>query len=482
MIVGVTLPWVDRRERSDYLAAVGVGRLSRFLPVVLAVGGLVVGVLLADPLRSWFDAWRKPPNLLIVLVDALRADHLGAYGYHRKTSPAMDVFAAGNVIFTNARSQASCTYPSVNSLLTSRYPQDFLGQPEKRFGIPDSIPSLAQLLKKRGYRTVAVSASLMVRRSPTTFNRFGGFDAGFDVFDEECPLESARCVNGQAFTHLVEYGKPFFFYLHYMDPHGPYRPPHSHKKRFALEYDGKASVKLGVPAAVQRMFAAGRGQEGTEEDLQHLVDLYDDEIAFFDSQFEILMSALEARGLMDDLIIVIAADHGEEFLEHGKLVHCHSLHDVLIKTPLIIKVPGVKGGRQVTTVAQNLDIVPTVLDYMGIDTAGYGFKGSSLRPAIEKRKRVYEYGYSFQGALRAVYDDRYKLIYDVEKEKYELFDVVADPGETHSISGREPETLARMRESLFEWLRRAEGGIASEDTLRQAKEAEEQLRAVGYIE
>ncbi|MBI1814892.1 MAG: sulfatase-like hydrolase/transferase [Deltaproteobacteria bacterium] len=163
----------------------GIGRLAKrptlraLIALVALLGiGAVVGALVR---------WRasgRPLNAIIILVDTLRADHLSLYGYERATSPNLDRFFRQGVVFRAARSQAPCTFPSVNSLLTSHYPSQFLAQPEKRMGIPDDVPSIAEILHARGYATVAVSASPVVSKTGTQHNKFGGFGRGFDAFDE----------------------------------------------------------------------------------------------------------------------------------------------------------------------------------------------------------------------------------------------------------------------------------------------------------
>ncbi len=146
----------------------------------------------------------RPRNLIVVLVDTLRADHLASYGYSRTTSPVFDRFAAASLFLAEARSQASCTFPSANAILTGRYPVRFLGQPGGRMGIPAETPSLATMLRSRGFATAAVSASPIVRARRTKFNPTGGFDAGFDLFDEDCLWREAACVTARAADWLCD--------------------------------------------------------------------------------------------------------------------------------------------------------------------------------------------------------------------------------------------------------------------------------------
>lgn len=425
----------------------------------------------------------RPRNVIFILVDTLRADHLGTYGYGRATSPNVDAFAREAVRFDNARSQSACTFPSANSILTSRWPAAFLGQPHQALGIPRGIPSLAEILRQNGFHTVAVSASAVVRNTPSRFNPTAGFGRGFEVFLEDCVWKSAACVNRQAAEHLKPAKQPLFLYLHYLDPHGPYRPPKTWRRKFARGQPEKKWVRIGDPNPIGNWLYKAKPNPGlTPADLRFLVNLYDDEIAFFDARFAELLAALRASGLLDDSIVVFASDHGEEFLEHGHIKHCRTLFDNSIRVPLLLKIPDVE-AKTVSLPVQNLDLVPTILDYLGIET-GTVFEGRSLRPLLERDSRAAasELQYGMQGALRSASDGRFKLIQDLASGAVSLFDLAADPGETRDVLRRERRAYARLRDSLTGWIGRAEGQDTAQASLRKAREAEERLRSLGYIE
>jgi len=459
--------------------------VSRLTPLVL------LGILLTAAACSRKPAEpERPRNVIFVLVDTLRADHLSAYGYARDTSPNLDAFARGSVFFRDARSQAPCTFPSVNSILTSRYPTAFLGQPNQAMGIPERIPSLAEILRLRGYRTVAVSASAVVRNTPSQHNPSAGFGRGFEVFQEDCVWKAAACVNRQALPFLQRSGagesgkdeRPLFLYIHYLDPHGPYNPPHGHPFRFAKGTPAKAFIRNGNPNPIGDMLYKGAPDPGvTPADLQHLIDLYDEEISYFDSQWVYLLEALEDGGWLDDSIIVFAADHGEEFLEHGHIKHCRTVFDTSIRVPLFFHLPGV-AARAVEQPVQNLDIVPTLLDYLGLPATGLTLEGESLRSAIETGKVGDPHQYGFSGPYRSVADGRYKLIQDLGGEAFWLFDLQKDPGEKHDVLATDRRDFHRLREALGGWLARTEGQGRADESLRKAREAEEKLRSLGYIE
>ena len=450
----------------------------------LAIFSLSLSAILAGTLLlSWGRQAPPPRNVIFILVDTLRADRLGTYGYGRPTSPNVDAFAGESVKFQDARSQASCTFPSANSILTSRWPTAFLGQPNQELGIPEGIPSLAEILHTRGFRTVAVSASPVVRNTPSRFNPTAGYGRGFDVFNEDCVWKPATCVNEKAAPFLARGGKPLFLYLHYMDPHGPYRPPQGWRRKFAKGRAEKPWVSLGDPNPIGNWLYKGKENPGfTPADLRYLQNLYDDEIAFFDERFAELLSSLRTSGLLDESILVFASDHGEEFLEHGHVKHCRTLFDSSIRVPLLMKIPGV-GARSVPQPVQNLDIVPTVMDYLGLGTGGHAFEGRSLRGLLaENPKAAGELQYAYQGTFRSASDGRYKLIQDLASGSATLYDLAADPGETADVLRRERRTYFRLRDALAGWITRAEGKGKGDESLRQAREAEEKLRSLGYIE
>jgi arylsulfatase A-like enzyme len=430
-------------------------------------------------------AAERPLNFIVVLVDTLRADRLGVYGYERDTSPNVDAFARESVLFTNSRSQAACTYPSVNSILTSRSPNFFLGQPGQALGIPVNIPSVAEILQQRGYRTVAVSGNPVVAQTPNRKNPGGGFGRGFEVFQEECHWRPAACLNRLAREHLRKEGdgRPLFLYLQYIDPHDPYRPPAHHRRRFARSGSDKRFVRRGDPTPIaETIYAKARDRGVTPADLRHLSDLYDEEVAYFDSQFPDLIGAIRDAGMLEDSIVVFTSDHGEDFLEHGHIKHCRTVFDTSIRTPLIVRIPGVE-PRTIAAPVENLDIVPTLLNYAGIDTAGFEFEGRSLRPLIEGRgEAAPRHQFAAQARFRAASDGRFKLIHDLAAGTFQLYDVAADPKESADVLRRERRSFHHLRETMTAWLARTEGEGAAGESLRKAEEAEARLRALGYLQ
>lgn len=451
-------------------------RLVLLLVVVLAAGTAAAAWHVLAP-------HRPPLNVVVLLVDTLRADHLGVYGYERPTSPNFDrFFSEEGVLFRAARAQASCTYPSVNSILTSRYPAPFLDQPEKRMGIPEGMPSIAEILKANGYATIALSASPIVRKTGTKYNNFGGFDRGFDVFDEQCMWREARCMNEKLVSYLDQAGEPFFAYVHYMDPHDPYRPPGWYQKRYAGDYVGLDFVAAGNPNPIADAIQWNKPMPDYQpRDLEHLVDLYDDEITYFDGEFAVLMGELASRGVLDHTIVVLAADHGEQFLEHGFMKHCWTLFDTDIHTPLAFHLPGAGKGIEVRDPVQNIDLVPTVLDYAGIDASSFAFDGQSLRPLIEGAAKPGAYAFAMQGVRRSVADERFKLRYNAKLREFYLHDLRLDPQERQDVLADHSSEFLRLQEALGKWETRIAEGKTAAEMVTAGEAVQERLRALGYL-
>jgi arylsulfatase len=422
------------------------------------------------------------PNVVLILADTLRADHLGAYGYARDTSPRFDTLAAESFLFEDVRAQAPCTYPSANSILTGRRPREFLGQPDGGLGIPETIPSIAEVLRGAGYATAAISASPIVRATPGAMNPVGGFARGFDRFSENCEWLDGSCVHQRASRFLEQLPEPFLLYLHYIDPHDPYQPPESWSRRFAGDGAGLSeATRSGDPNPISDALYKERDPSlATPEELAHLVDLYDDEIAYWDFLLGRLVDHLDHVGVLDDTLLVVLADHGESFFEHRQMRHCRSVYDTEIKTPLLIRLPpSLAPGppRRIAAQAANLDVVPTLLDLLEIPAEGLRLAGASLRPAIEGREQARPPVFTAWHGLRAVKHGHFKMIFRARDGDTQLYDVAGDPAESEDLAGRNARELQRLTRHLREWSSGAE-----EDQRAKEEEAMERLRALGYVQ
>jgi arylsulfatase A-like enzyme len=294
------------------------------------------------------------PNVIVYLVDTLRADRLGCYGGRKPTSPAIDGFAATATLFAQAVAQATWTRPSVASVLTGLEPFAH-GVETLDDRLAEKAVTLPELLHAGGYRTAAFSTNLHVTEET-------GLAQGFDDFELLTDAPQSQAVNRRVLRWLEKNqgGSPFFLYIHTLDPHAPYEPPFDMLQRFA---PGVAPL-AGSRQEVLRAYAV-RGEE-RERRVAQLSALYDAEVAGNDRSFGELLAALRRKGLFDPALIVFVADHGEEFDEHGFLGHGHNLYAETLDVPLIVKWPLQTRGERVLSLAQHVDLLPTILRACGL--------------------------------------------------------------------------------------------------------------------
>jgi len=453
----------------------------RRLVLPLAAAAAFLGAALFAHARAMPAGPTGPLNVIVLLIDTLRADHLGMYGYARPTSPRLDAFARRGLLFKNARSQAPCTFPSVNSLLTSRDPAHFLGQAGGRFGIPKRFTTLQEVLGERGYKTMAVSASPIVRKSPHKLNPHGGFDRGFDVFDEQCLQRRAPCLARVTQELLAQPAEPFFLYLHYFDPHYAYEPPDEVRHTFTVPGRRRLPRGRDLDTVSESYYKKGPRIELSEEDQRLVVGLYDEEILFMDRHIGLLLDWLEEQGLLRRSLVAVVADHGEEFFDHGHVFHCRTLYDAVLRTPMILSLPGARRAAVIEAPVENRDLMPTILDYLGIDATALPLEGQSLRPLIEEGRAVRERAFAQQLGFRSVADRSHKLIVDLYTGGFTLFDLEADPGETRDVLHQQRREFRALKDALWAHLDAVEGGAANRTTLRRAEESLAALRALGYL-
>ena len=386
------------------------------------------------------------PDVVVYLIDALRPDHLGAYGYRRGTSPNLDAFAAGALLFENAIANSAWTRGAIASLFTGLYPRSHgvLGRDD---ALPPDTVTLAGLLRDAGYTTVAVATNGNV--SPPF-----GFDVGFDSW-EQLPeqrteaihqysdIATARALEWLAANEAAAAARgdtqrdPFFLYVHTTDPHEPYTPPSPFRERFVQPSDH--GLFRPLQERVDPALAADPMLTREQINLD-FIDLYDAEIAFNDAQFGILMQRLKELGVYDGALIVMLADHGEAFLEHGKWGHGTSLYAEQINIPLLVKLPQGRGAR-VVALSQQVDVLPTILGVAGVEIPSQ-VQGRSLLPAITRGEEVHETVVAeleMDGrSMDALRTPELKIIRYLPAlyhgSKIELFDAVADPSEQLDLS------------------------------------------------
>lgn len=323
---------------------------------------------------------KKPrPNVIIYLVDTLRADRLGCYGYPKPTSPHLDRFAEGATLFETAIAQAPWTRPSVASVLTGLGPLAH-GVRTLEDRLPDAAETLAERLRASGYRTAAFSTNWHI--GPDT-----GFAQGFDDFLFFPKEPDSTSVNRRVLAWLdARHGeKPFFLYIHTLDPHSPYTPPLDLRQKFAPG----ARPEAGSLEHVRRTYAVQRKHRAAR--IAEVAPLYDAEIAANDRSFGALLSALKERKLFEESLIIFVSDHGEELGEHGAFGHAQSLYAEELDVPLVVKLPFQARGERVSRLAQHVDLVPTVLAAAGLPPAA-GLPGVDLfRPLGEREPAAFSH-------------------------------------------------------------------------------------------
>ncbi len=422
----------------------------------------------------------RQPNVLLIVVDTLRPDRLGSYGHNRNTSPAMDGLAENAIRFERAYSTAPWTMPSVASMMTGLYPSTH-GLTKTFRPLRKELPTLTEILKGNGYRTSGVVSHSLLSRQ---FN----FDQGFESFSMQQGghdfLTTSRVTN-DAVAELQKFSsegteKPFFLFAHYFDPHYSWLPHPDYG--FAAPSVGRLEGGEDIGALM------GMRHELSEYEISFLRDLYDGEVRHTDQGIQRLLTVLAELGFEEDTLIILAGDHGEEFMEHGWLGHTASLYETLIHVPLIIKPPRYDGPPRIIQGPVSLvSLTPTVLDLLDLNTELYEFQGRSLRPEIETGKGIenelifaevnYEQHSFMLARKNAVIAYPFKLIVDGRGGETELYDISTDPGEEQNLISEQPEIAAKLEEALYQF---SEHPGEPDSVL--SEELRNSLRALGYVE
>lgn len=408
------------------------------------------------------------PNILVILIDTLRADHLSCYGYQQPTSPNIDKLAEQGVLFERCYSSSSWTLPACTSLMSGLYCFEH-GVNTWTSAIDDQLPWLPQLLQKAGYQTLGVSSN------PFLTNK-QGFGRGFDVFDDQTVLAAAEwsfpmldsqykaCVlastGATATRRAIELlndrvqNKPFFLLVHYMDCHADYVPPAPWDKKFDPDYQGAITGHIQSQHFATNLPA---------RDLQHVIAMYDGEIAHVDDQVGQLLEQLDALGLTQNTVVILTADHGEEFLEHGQWAHGHSLYEPAVHVPLIFRWPGLAQPRhRVTSAVSLVDVLPTALDTLKLPVPR-NHHGMALTQALQggeapaDRSLLMETQLSLP--LLAVIRGRQKVISQIHRnpqsvasiEPLAVYDLTKDPKEQDQRVLSD-ERLSQLRDQIQSFL------------------------------
>ncbi|MBI1851939.1 MAG: sulfatase [Planctomycetes bacterium] len=468
------------------------------------------------------------PSIVLISIDTLRADALGCYGEKRPTSPHLDAFARESVRFTRAIAQDGVTSPSHASVFTSLYPivhkvrnsdlglgngLDDAGKVIETFRLDRKIPTIASVLRDAGYRTAAFVGGGNV-------NHEVGLDQGFDLFDDA----ETNGMNGdmrglfdpsRALAWAADHAhEKVFLFLHTYIPHSPYLPPSPWDREFDPDYTGK------IPTNRDAFFAEAAPEHADRErrfwgsvdpndprDLQHLKALYAGDVRYADSAFDAILAGLRRAGLVDDAIVVVLSDHGEEFLEHGAFEHPGELYEELAHVPLLIHLPRAKEkGRSVDATVQLIDVFPTLLDLVDapIPRNAQGrsllplLRGQSLEPLPAVSEHVFRWETRSaedrtvpmpQDLVRTVREGN--LVYvqriaNTYRVREELYDRCSDPREQHDLlkGPGYDDVLAHFRDVAQKHDERCRDLAAQFDggeSAELSRQHVEELKGLGYI-
>jgi arylsulfatase A-like enzyme len=472
----------------------------------------------ASPLRG------EATNVLLISIDTLRADHLPTYGYSRQTAPVLSELSRRGVVFENAHTQRTFTAPALATILTGTYPPTHRVLNNRDY-LQDFNETLAEILQARGYHTVS-------RLTNPGLTSIFNYSQGFDDFqgtasDAEVArheqAESSRELNELVLAALDELGsetiQPFFFWIHYLDPHAPYVVPEGYRELY-LD-DDLADAHGEHPSPTENAFLDffGTDEFYSNRELDFAIAQYDAEIRFNDESIGDVFDKLTEYDLWKNTLIVVTSDHGEALGEHRTYFKHGVIYDHNTHVPLIFFHPKLPAGLRIERAVGLVDVLPTILDLLGLPPSPMA-QGQSLAPLILDQGGVEMRSYHFSIAsvrngyqTNGVRSDTHRLVFDVDQRwvpidvivehaarlwvpednynvyryrhiERELYDLVNDPKELRNLANLDPAIQARLEDVLWKWIESAyhEGRNRAIVRAEIPPEVEEALQALGYVE
>jgi arylsulfatase A-like enzyme len=465
--------------------------LRRIIRIGLSAGALLLLTTATLHLRTASAVVQATgPNVLLISIDSLRADHLSGYGYDRQTSPRIDELAQQGVRFSSAVTSSPWTLPSHMSLFTGL---DALshGVWQHNRRLASDVPTLTQALKASGYETGGVVAGPFLSAS-------WGFGRGFDFYDDfsvgrlgggadHRQITSPRVLDAAA-RWIGQWNdgaraKPFFLFVHFWDVHYDYRPPVPYDRAFETGYAGPIT-----PVGYERNREIQKGMDPAA--LAFIESQYDGEILFTDDHVGRLLDALDALEVLDQTLVVVTADHGEEFFEHGRKGHRRGLYDEVMLVPLIMRWPSrIPAKTVVEAPVRLIDVAPTILEYVGVDSAALGDPGPPLYSARDLSPLIADPNHEEMprlafmdlhgGQRQGIRTGDRKFIAE-PKGIAELYDIHGDSGELDNLADDQPDERANFRRLLRGWVESRKSTLVGESS--QTEEQMEILRSLGYIQ
>jgi arylsulfatase A-like enzyme len=467
----------------------------------LALDGPLPGLFGGAVVRPRAAPAPEKRNVILVSIDTLRADRVGAYGAESGATPALDAFARSALVFADMTANAPYTLPAHATMFSGQFPEVHGVEDRGHVLAARRSPILARILAEHGWRTQAFVAGGFLA---TDFGLHAGFD-GWSVIDpfrhpssgyfddvrRELPDQSVPALFAEPGLARVQRwiaehaDEPFFLFLHTYEVHD-YDPP-----------PGTVTCRAGGCTSEledfrELMFPKQREPfPGTPEDRLHLEHLYDAALAHVDAQLATLLADLERLGLDERTLVVVTTDHGEEFFERGHLQHGKTLYDEMLRIPLVVRVPGMAPGRR-TDPAMQVDLAPTLLGLLGLPPDPR-MQGRDLLAAAVPPLPVFAEVDDFFARKASLRDGAWKLVHgplDAEVSvkntvEWQLFDLARDPGETHDLAEAEPERLERLRRQLLGFAehlteRREQLGPLEDSEVDEA--TQRLLQQLGYVE
>lgn len=472
----------------------------------------------------------KKSNIIILLMDSVRAANLSCYGYQRATTPQIDAIAAEGTLYEQAISVGCWTLPVHTSLFTGLYPLNHNVTISKA-ALPSHVPTLAQQLKAQGYQTASFSNNAYV-------SGITGLTQGFDRVEDLWQANNTRGIQRTKLSKLIKTlerrGKitkplvqllrfaqnrrammkrskktrddgaqqtntkiqqwlsternqeqPFFIFVNYMECHEPYRPPYPYNEKFLPKrFSAKRAAQVGSNQEIMQRLAAGQGQD----EVEMLRALYDGELHYLDQQIGNLVQFLKSNNLLDDTMLVITADHGDCLGEHNQIGHRMALCEPLLHVPLIVRQPTYfHRNERVKTQVSLIDLYPTCLALAGAPVPAadpYNFH-SLLDTPDPSRSCVFAENTAPRSldsrVSRSVRTDRYKYIWN-STQTHELYDLVNDPEETVNLLYDEPAIAQKLQRELDLWQSRFSSDQVETDQAEYEDVVLERLRDLGYVE
>jgi arylsulfatase A-like enzyme len=412
----------------------------------------------------------QPPNIVLISIDTLRSDRLGAYGYARKTSPTLDSLAEEGVVFENAIAESPWTLPSHVTMMSGQRPSSH-GVILQRDRISSSTVLLAEQLQRSGYATYGFADGAFLRP------RYG-FDRGFDRYESERKGTAYQIERAKSALSTRKPNKPFFLFLHTYDVHCPYNPP----EPFFGTFESKNAKAVHVKGKCGDDF---HPEKMTAAEAQFVSDRYDDGIRWVDHQLAEFFDYLKKEKIYEKTAIVVTSDHGEELFERGHFGHKKTLHQQVLRIPLIIRVPGHKAQRLMVPAGLS-NVSPTILD-IAFAPSLEKVSGQSLYCLLQEQPcrgehdafRISELDRHI--ALRSVIKDQYHLIYSPQEKAAKLFNMKKDEKELIDLHNEKQEIAAALMKIILE---HSHFSRVDDDDAAASQESAiaEELEALGYMQ